>query len=108
MKNDIITRVNEVMVERGLTREQVAKMSNVSLGTANKILGRFVERPTKGKIESICEALNLHYNKDIIAEYGYIVASYPVEKQTLLNQALQNAAKKDIPIETIIEAINSL
>lgn len=54
-----IEYIKEIKKERGLTNEELSKLSGVSLGTLNKILSGHTTDPQFETVKAICKALNI-------------------------------------------------
>lgn len=78
-----IEYIKEIKRERGLTNEELSKLSGVPLGTLNKILSGHTTDPQFETVKAICKALGISLAAldDYEAQHGiHTIAAHHDEK----------------------------
>lgn len=103
--SEMLFRIKNIKKEKGITNEMLAKTSNISLGTLNKILAGVTKEPSIESIIKIAKAL------DVPADYLILGTAYSAlnnKEQKLINAynahpEMQAAINKMLDIENIDE-----
>ena len=89
MRKDIRTKIVDTLNERQLNRRNLAEYTGISQSTITKILGRFIENPSKDTLVTMCEKLHLTYNPTEVGRFEYTAASFTQEELVAFNDALE-------------------
>ena len=108
MRKDIRTKIVDTLNERQLNRKNLAEYTGISQSTITKILGRFIENPSKATLVTMCEKLNLTYSPAEIGRFEYTAASFTQEELAAFNDALETKLREGKSAEEIIKAIQEL
>ena len=108
MRKDIRTKIVDTLNERQLNRKNLAEYTGISQSTITKILGRFIENPSKDTLIAMCEKLNLTYNPAEVGRFEYTAASFTPEDLTAFNDALEAKLREGKSTEEIIKAIQEI
>ena len=107
MRKDIRTKIVDTLNERQLNRKNLAEYTGISQSTITKILGRFIENPSKDTLITMCEKLNLTYSPAEIGRFEYTAASFTQEELVAFNDALEAKFREGKFAEEIIKAIQN-
>ena len=107
MRKDIRTKIVDTLNERQLNRKNLAEYTGISKSTIAKILGRFIENPSKDTLIAMCEKLNLTYNPAEVGRFEYTAASFTPEDLTAFNDALEAKLREGKSAKEIIKAIQN-
>ncbi len=92
---------------RQLSRKNLAEYTGISQSTITKILGRFIENPSKDSLIAMCEKLNLTYNPTEVGRFEYTAASFTQEELSAFNDALEAKLSEGKSAAEIIKAIQN-
>ena len=107
MRKDIRTKIVDTLNERQLNRRNLAEYTGISQSTITKILGRFIENPSKETLVTMCDKLNLTYSPDEVGRFEYTAASFTPEDQTAFNDELEAKLREGKSAKEIIKAIQN-
>ena len=108
MRKDIRTKIVDTLNERQHNRRNLAEYTGISQSTITKILGRFIENPSKDTLVTMCEKLHLTYNPTEIGRFEYTAASFTQEELAAFNDALEAKLREGKSTEEIIKAIQEI
>jgi transcriptional regulator with XRE-family HTH domain len=108
MRKDIRTKIVDTLNERQLNRKKLAEYTGISQSTITKILGRFIENPSKDSLITMCEKLNLTYSPAEVGRFEYTAASFTQEELTAFNDALEAKLSEGKSAEEIIKVIQNI
>ena len=103
MRKDIRTKIVDTLNERQLNRRNLAEYTGISQSTITKILGRFIENPSKDTLVTMCEKLHLK-----VGRFEYTAASFTQEELVAFNDALEAKLREGKSVEEIIKAIQNI
>ena len=105
MRKDIRKKIVDTLNERQLNRKNLAEYTGISQSTITKILGRFIENPSKDTLIAMCEKLNLTYNPAEVGRFEYTAASFTQEELAAFNDALNAKLREGKTISEIIKTM---
>lgn len=108
MRKDIRTKIVDTLNERQLNRKNLSEYTGISQSTITKILGRFIENPSKETLVTMCEKLHLTYSPAEIGRFEYTAASFTPEELTAFNDALEAKLTEGKSTEEILKAIKNI
>ena len=108
IRKDIRTKIVDTLNERQLNRKNLAEYTGISQSTITKILGRFIENPSKDTLVTMCEKLHLTYNPTEVGRFEYTAASFMQEELVAFNDALEAKLREGKSVEEIIKAIQNI